>query len=396
MSLFNFGQKSEPESRGVLSSVGQRLFGERDGTSFSDRMMMAGMALQGDPRGAVAYRQGLQEQQLAEQRRIEQQKQEEQERQRLYAQADAANIPRNEFVMLPEAVRNERLMRQYNPAQPDLPSSFEEFQLAQNNPAYAAHLSSNPRGTNLTVNMPDGRQGTRVGDMMYLPPDAQNPQGQFVPIPGGQQDRSDQGVQETTERYGSVVLDNVDRIESLILDPDNDFITGRAGQALAIVNPQSRAGDMQSFLQTIKANVGFNRLAEMRQNSPTGGAVGQLSDPERRALEATLGSLEQARSNESLLISMANVRNAYNDAIYGTPDQIRRAVQSGQLGQEALQYAERVDPDQYASIILTRRSIAGGAVPAGARRMVGPNGEVGYAVDGVIYDERGRVIGRAP
>lgn len=54
--------------------------------------------------------------------------------------------------------------------------------------------------------------------------------------------------------------------------------------------------DLAQTLQTIKANIGFDQLQQMRENSPTGGALGQVSDIENRLLQATLGSLEQAQS----------------------------------------------------------------------------------------------------
>jgi hypothetical protein len=59
---------------GLLSNLGMRIFGDdnrffgtqEDGTTFRDRMLMAGLSLQGDSQGALAVRQGIQDQRAAQ------------------------------------------------------------------------------------------------------------------------------------------------------------------------------------------------------------------------------------------------------------------------------------------------------------------------------------------
>lgn len=55
---------------------------------------------------------------------------------------------------------------------------------------------------------------------------------------------------------------------------------------------------LQSRIKTIRSNIGFNELSDMRQNSPTGGAVGNLSENEFNNLASLLGELEVARPEE--------------------------------------------------------------------------------------------------
>lgn len=70
-----------PARRGLFGGLRDRVMGQReDGSTFRDRLMMAGMALQGDGRGAAAYGANLQEQQRAQQ---ETQQAVEQRRQRM-------------------------------------------------------------------------------------------------------------------------------------------------------------------------------------------------------------------------------------------------------------------------------------------------------------------------
>ena len=72
--------------------------------------------------------------------------------------------------------------------------------------------------------------------------------------------------------------------------------------------PSSPARDLRADLETIKANLGFDELQTMRDNSPTGGALGQVAVQELEALRATLSSLDQAQSPEALVDSLRRVQ----------------------------------------------------------------------------------------
>jgi len=56
--------------------------------------------------------------------------------------------------------------------------------------------------------------------------------------------------------------------------------------------PASEAKSIDNAVDTLKANVAFDRLQKMRDNSKTGGALGQVSEKELRLLEANLASLD--------------------------------------------------------------------------------------------------------
>lgn|SRR3990167_728197 len=72
--------------------------------------------------------------------------------------------------------------------------------------------------------------------------------------------------------------------------------------------PGSLPKDLKAEIDTIKANIGFNALQEMRANSPTGGALGQVSNIEIMFLQATLASLDQALSPADLTDRLNRVK----------------------------------------------------------------------------------------
>ena len=71
--------------------------------------------------------------------------------------------------------------------------------------------------------------------------------------------------------------------------------------------PESSAKKLTNKLLMIKSNIGFGVLAQMRADSPTGGAVGQLTDDERKALEATVASLDIFQEDADLISALDRV-----------------------------------------------------------------------------------------
>lgn len=85
---------------------------------------------------------------------------------------------------------------------------------------------------------------------------------------------------------------------------------GFGGSTLSSI-PGTEARDLQAKLTTIKANLGFDRLQQMRDASPTGGALGQVAVQELVALQSTVASLDQAQSPKQLRDALNKIENHY-------------------------------------------------------------------------------------
>lgn len=57
---------------------------------------------------------------------------------------------------------------------------------------------------------------------------------------------------------------------------------------------------LDAAIDTVRANIGFEELNEMRRNSPTGGALGQVTERELAFLQSVLGDLRQNQTREGL------------------------------------------------------------------------------------------------
>ena len=83
--------------------------------------------------------------------------------------------------------------------------------------------------------------------------------------------------------------------------------------AVARAVPGTPAYNLKQTILTIKANIGFDRLQQMRDSSPTGGALGQVAVQELDALQASIASLDQAQDGPQLQRNLQKVREHYEN-----------------------------------------------------------------------------------
>lgn len=101
--------------------------------------------------------------------------------------------------------------------------------------------------------------------------------------------------------------------------------------------PATDARNFAAELDTLKANIAFNELAQMRAASKTGGALGSVSERELALLEATLGALDAGQSPENLRQQLQKV----DDSIA----RWEQAQAAQQVPQAGIQAAPMAAPD---------------------------------------------------
>lgn len=193
--------------------------------------------------------------------------------------------------------------------------------------------------TNVTVG---GRYGTIPQGYMLQ----EGPEGaRLVAIPGGPADIEQQQTAETQaaaeqqrQRQSDLMLDEIDRTFAL-MDEAVLPTTGSIGGGLLSALPETNAGAISSRLQTIKSNIGFDRLQQMRESSPTGGALGNVTEGEIRRLESVMGNLEQSQREEEFRYNLNRLRETYLDTIHGAGNRPGEAA-------ETTSAYESMSPDQ--------------------------------------------------
>jgi len=195
-----------------------------------------------------------------------------------------------------------------------------------------------------SIRLPDGTTvdldgGTGVPSIGTVPQgysvvqDPSSPAGyRMVPIPGGPEDTSqaDATAAEVRGNQTDIVMDEISRARDLIENQGVVPTTGPIGALVGGALPNTPAGALSQRLQTIRANIGFERLQQMRDASPTGGALGQVSEMENRLLQSVYGSLEQAQSAEELLYNLERIESIYTRVVHeGIPEAEARQLIAG-------------------------------------------------------------------
>lgn len=190
-------------------------------------------------------------------------------------------------------------------------------------------------GTNVEVNLPGqpmigtipaGWQATEVEGGGYT----------MNPIPGGPADRETIEAQQAreinaawAERQTGVLMTTLSNAEEIV--QRNPGGTTGWGELLARL-PASESRTLQSLLDTAKAIVGFETLQAMRDASPTGGALGAITERELAFLQSVQGSLDQGLSSDILLRNIQAIAASverWNQAVQAARGQTGAGGQTG-------------------------------------------------------------------
>jgi hypothetical protein len=106
----------------------------------------------------------------------------------------------------------------------------------------------------------------------------------------------------------NIILGKVDEA----LKQTKPTTTGLVGAAASKI-PGTEAYDLRETVRTIQANIGFQELQQMREASPTGGALGQVAVQELESLQATLASLNPNQSEAQLRNNLKKVDKHYRN-----------------------------------------------------------------------------------
>lgn len=117
-----------------------------------------------------------------------------------------------------------------------------------------------------------------------------------------------EAAKQAAVSHANKVLGDVSAASSLVSGPT----TGIIGKAQSFV-PGTDAYNLNQRLLTIKANLGFDRLQQMREASPTGGALGQVAVQELQALQASIGSLELGQDKKELTNNLNKIEHHYSN-----------------------------------------------------------------------------------
>jgi hypothetical protein len=112
---------------------------------------------------------------------------------------------------------------------------------------------------------------------------------------------------------------------------------------LGAVTAGSPTEILDGYLTVIKSNIGFDKLQRMRDESPTGGALGQVAILELIALQNSIAPLEPKVGDKVLIQSLKEIRDTYTKNMEILANNYTNEVLNQYGMQIAIQY-RTVDP----------------------------------------------------
>lgn len=98
--------------------------------------------------------------------------------------------------------------------------------------------------------------------------------------------------------------------------------TGGVGAALSYI-PGSDAADVERLTKTLQGNIAFKKLSDMKAASPTGGALGAISERELDLLASSLGSIDPKLSFFLFKQNLDEIENVLSRSKQGIEEEIQ-------------------------------------------------------------------------
>ena len=285
-----------------------------------------------------------------------------------------AQLGSNSSPQMLERVQQEQIRRGRPVAPPTDPTAVREYQLAVEQGFQGSFMdfdaqrraASRPQ-TNINMPIPQREDILSIDGDFVTVRDPSSPTGvRRDLIPGSATDlrqRQEEGErtrEEETEadraarrqqdiaRAGGTVIQDLNRALTILdrTEAQGPLSGPTAGPLSGQFRdvPGTPAFEVRQLVESALSNVGLDTLQRMRENSPTGGALGQVPIQQQQRLEQVLGSLDVRQRPEVLRDNLNRVANIYMDIVFGTPQQLAEMRERGEITPDQFEtYSRRAE-----------------------------------------------------
>ncbi len=131
-------------------------------------------------------------------------------------------------------------------------------------------------------------------------------------------------------------LDKISQAEELVKETSKHIVgtTGFASfilkdmPSIKVLGFEGSPRKLEGMVDSIKARLGFKELAQMRKDSPTGGALGQVTERELMFLQSVIAKLDTSLNSEDFLQVLQEVKDSYNRLLQNEQENLK-LLQSG-------------------------------------------------------------------
>lgn len=209
-----------------------------------------------------------------------------------------------------------------------------------------------------TTNIPAGYEAIRTAGGGLI----------VSPIPGSpdyiarqKAEEAAAGQKEQRDISGGVVIQDAMRaLEELKnVNPDAGILASNVRSAASKVAGTPEYKIINNYVPTILANITFDKLQELKQNSPTGASgLGALNMKEADSLRDSAGKLTDISDPKIFAENLIRVQSKFVDLVHGTSAERQKLVDDGKLSRAENIKIESLYPD-------VQMSASGKTIPRG-------------------------------
>lgn len=124
-------------------------------------------------------------------------------------------------------------------------------------------------------------------------------------------------------------------------------VAAAVGRVVAENVPTTQQAETKDIIDRVNSTLTFSVLQEMRDNAPTGAALGTVSDTDIKILKSSATALKNAQGPEAFKRELVRLKNLQHDIIYGSGRLLRDKLSNGEITQSQFDEAESKAPSQY-------------------------------------------------
>lgn len=211
-------------------------------------------------------------------------------------------------------------LKDLKPEQTAQMQNLASMGLKPNTPEYNQAMQQilNKPGATTNIQMPGTEFGPiPKGHMMQRGPDGSV---QMVPVPGSPAAKEAQQAKTKDVMRGMSGWNDAGNIDEVIEKSLSEAGMGTTGLigAIGSLIPGTDAHDLKENMKTIEADAAFSTLQNMRDNSKSGGALGQVSERELGLLSAAKAALSTSQSPEQFKENLRRYQMVRRQAMMNT------------------------------------------------------------------------------
>jgi hypothetical protein len=170
-------------------------------------------------------------------------------------------------------------------------------------------------------------------------------------IPGGKAaeekitaERAKLAETKEAKRKGGIILTELDRLVGFA-EEMSTMPGASVARRVGLITGFERPSEVENTIASIRSNLQFDTIRELRNNSPTGSTgLGQVTEKEFEALGSTEGALSQVGDPKALKERSLRFKKKFLDLVHGSREERQKALKEGKITREANEAVEALYP----------------------------------------------------